>query len=126
MSNGGARYDANTVIAISAPDGTPSTFQASATAVLVDGGVDSVLINNNGKFYSTANVTIDSVVANTATAEVVIDGTDQVGSINITNAGSGYRTTPAVTIGGPAATSVPYTQIEFDDDWGIITIFEDE
>lgn len=126
MSNGGARYDANTVIAISAPDGTPSTFQASATAVLVNGGVDSVVINNNGKFYSTANVTIDSVVANTATAEVVIDGTDQVGSINITNAGSGYRTTPAVTIGGPAATSVPYTQIEFDDDWGIITIFEDE
>ena len=126
MSNGGARYDANTVITISAPDGTPSTFQASATAVLVNGGVDSVVINNNGKFYSTANVTIDSVVANTATAEVVIDGTDQVGSINITNAGSGYRTTPAVTIGGPAATSVPYTQIEFDDDWGIITIFEDE
>jgi len=126
LTNGGANYDANTVITISDPDGTPSTFQASATAVLVDGGVDSVLINNNGKFYSTANATIDSVVSSQATAEVTIDGTDQVGSINITNAGSGYRTTPAVTIGGPAATSVPYTQIEFDDDWGIITILEDE
>jgi hypothetical protein len=126
LTNGGANYDANTVITISDPDGTPSTFQASATAVLVDGGVDSVLINNNGKFYSTANATIDSVVSSQATAEVTIDGTDQVSSINITNAGSGYRTTPAVTIGGPAATSVPYTQIEFDDDWGIITILEDE
>ena len=126
ITNPGSNYDANTVFTISAPDDVPASFQASVTAVLVDGGVDSVLINNNGKFYSSANVTIDSVVSSQATAEVVIDGTDQVGSINITNAGSGYRTTPAVTIGGPAATSVPYTQIEFDDDWGIITIFEDE
>ena len=126
ITNPGLGYDANTVFTITAPNSTPANFQASATPVLTDGTVSSITINNNGKFYSTANASISSVVANTATAEVVIDGTGQANTVNVTNAGSGYRTTPVVTIGGPAATSVPYTQIEFDDDWGIITIFEDE
>jgi hypothetical protein len=31
-----------------------------------------------------------------------------------------------VTIAAPAsANTVPYQQVEFDDDWGIITIIED-
>ena len=126
ITNNGLNYDANTVFTISAPDGVAADYQATATPVLVDGSVNSITINNNGKFYTSANVSIDSVVTSTATANIVIDGTGQATSINVTNPGSGYRTAPAVTIGGPAATSVPYTQIEFDDDWGIITIFEDE
>lgn len=125
ITNGGANYDANTVFTITAPNSTPANFQASVTPVLTDGTVSGITINNSGKFYTSANVSISSVTANTATAEIVIDGTGQASTINVTNAGSGYRTVPAVTIGGPAATSVPYTQIEFDDDWGIITIFED-
>jgi len=125
ITNPGSNYDANTVITITAPDSTPANFQASVTPVLTDGTVSGITINNSGRFYATANVSISSPVANTATAEIVIDGTGQASAINVTNAGSGYRTPPVVTIGGPAATSVPYTQIEFDDDWGIITIFED-
>jgi hypothetical protein len=125
ITNPGSNYDANTVITITAPDSTPANFQASVTPVLTDGTVSGITINNSGRFYATANVSISSAVANTATAEIVIDGTGQASAINVTNAGSGYRTPPVVTIGGPAATSVPYTQIEFDDDWGIITIFED-
>jgi hypothetical protein len=125
MTNSGANYDANTVITISAPNSTPAAFQAVATPVLIDGAVSSITINNAGRFYTSANVAISSVTANTATAEIIIGTSGQATSINVTNTGSGYRTPPVITIAGPAATSVPYQQIEFDDDWGIITIFED-
>ena len=125
MNNSGANYDANTVITISAPNSTPASFQAVATPVLTDGAVSSITINNAGRFYTSANVAISSVTANTATAEIVIGTSGQATSINVTNTGSGYRTPPVITIAGPAATSVPYQQIEFDEDWGIITIFED-
>lgn len=126
VTNAGSNY-ANTVptIIISDPDGVAADYQAVAIANLDDGAVTSITINNSGKFYITANTTIDSVVANTATASITIDGTGQANNVVITNPGSGYRSAPTVTIGNPAAISVPYTQIEFDDDWGIITIFED-
>ena len=49
-----------------------------------------------------------------------------ISAINITNPGAGYSTAPTVTIAAPAsANTVPYQQVEFDDDWGIITIIED-
>lgn len=126
VTNAGANY-ANTipVITISAPDGLAADYQAVATAVLTDGAVTQVTINNSGKFYNTANVSIDSVVSENATATIEISQTGQAALITVTNPGLGYRTPPVVTIEEPAATSVEYTQIEFDDDWGIITIFED-
>jgi hypothetical protein len=126
MTNGGANY-ANTTpeITFSAPTGVAADYQATATAVLTDGSVSSISINNNGKFYISASATIDTVVANTATATISIGVDGQATGITVTNAGSGYRSPPLVTVGDPAAISVAYQQIEFDDDWGIITIFED-
>jgi hypothetical protein len=126
ITNGGANYDANTVITISAPDGVAADFQADFTPVMADGQVVSVTINNAGTFYDTISVSPSNIVTSTATAEVVIDPTSgQATSINVTSSGSGYSTPPLITIGDPAAQSVPYTQIEFDDDWGIITLIED-
>jgi len=126
ITNAGSNYTGTTpLITISAPDGEASDYQALATAILTDGSVTSITINNNGKFYISANVAIDSVVANTATATISIDETGQATGFIVTNPGSGYRSAPTVTVGNPAATSVAYQQIEFDDDWGIITIFED-
>tara|TARA_B110000090_G_scaffold92896_1_gene105032 strand:+ start:2943 stop:5042 length:2100 start_codon:yes stop_codon:yes gene_type:complete len=126
--NAGANY-ANTTptITISAPDGSFSDaqYQATATAVLTDGAVTSVTINNSGKFYAFSNVTIGGLTSEQATATVNIGATGQATGLTVTNAGAGYRAIPVVTIAGPSATSVPYTQIEFDDDWGIITLIED-
>lgn len=122
----GANYaNSNPVITISAPDGNPSTYQASATAVITDGTLTSVTINNSGKFYSSPSVSIDAPISTQATANVEIGPTGQVENINIINPGSGYRNPPIVTIADPAAISLPYQDIEFDDDWGIIKVIEE-
>lgn len=126
VTNPGANY-ANTapIITISDPNDVASNYQASATAVLTDGAVTAITINNNGKFYNTPNVSIEAVVGNSATATAQISELGEISGITVTNAGLGYRTLPAITVESPAATSVAYTQIEFDDDWGIITLIED-
>ena len=122
----GANYNANTIITITDPNGTPADFQASATAVLTDGTVTAVNITNPGKFYLTANTTIDPAAAITATANATVSPSGDISAINITNPGAGYSTAPTVTIAAPAsANTIPYQQVEFDDDWGIITIIED-
>lgn len=126
VTNNGSNY-ANTtpVITISAPDGNPSQYQAVATAVLTNGAVNAITINNSGKFYNSITATIDAPTSIQATANVSISALGEVSSINLTNPGAGYRSVPTVTIDGPAATSVPYTDIEFDDNWGIITVIEE-
>ena len=123
---GGANY-ANTTptITFTTPNGTTADFRATATATLTDGVVTALNITDGGKFYTSANVSIDPAAAVTATGTAVVDSHGDISSITITNPGAGYSTVPSVTIGAPSTTSVPYQQIEFDDDWGIITIFED-
>jgi hypothetical protein len=125
VTNPGKNYTSTPDVTISDPDGSSVDYQATASAALTDGAVSLITINNPGKFYSSANAAIDSVTSSTATASIEIDGTGQAATITITSPGSGYRTAPTVTIGNPAATSIPYQQIEFDDDWGIITVIED-
>ena len=125
VTNPGKNYTSEPTITISDPDGSPADYQATASAVLTNGAVSLITINNSGKFYTSANAAIDSVTSSTATASISIDGTGQAATITVTNPGSGYRTVPTITVGNPAATSIPYQQIEFDDDWGIITVIED-
>ena len=125
VTNPGKNYTSEPTITISDPDGSPADYQATASAVLTNGAVSLITINNSGKFYTSANAIIDSVTSITATASISIDNTGQAATITIGNPGSGYRTVPTITIGNPAATSIPYQQIEFDDDWGIITVIED-
>lgn len=124
--DGGANY-ANTVptITFTPPNGSASNFQATGTAVLADGGVFQITVNNGGAFYSSANVSIDAAAAVTAIANATVDSHGDISAITITNPGAGYASAPTVTIGAPDTTSIPYQQIEFDDDWGVITIFED-
>lgn len=126
LIDGGANY-ANTtpIITFTAPDDTPASFRATATPTLTDGVVTGINITSSGKFYETANVTIDVAAAITATADATIDSHGDVSAITITNPGAGYSSAPVVTVSDPASASVPYTDIEFDDNWGIITIFED-
>lgn len=126
IANGGANY-ANTtpIITITDPNSTPSVFQATATAVLTDGVVTSINVTNNGDFYNTANVSVDPAAAVTATATASVSASGDVSAIVIDNPGAGYTSTPTVTIADISLASVPYQQIEFDDDWGIITTIED-
>ena len=126
VTDGGANYDGTTpVITFTDPDDAPASFRATAVATLTDGVVTSINITNAGKFYETANVTIDTAAAITAVATASIDSHGDVSAITITNPGAGYASVPTVTISDPSSTSVPYQDIEFDDNWGIITIFED-
>lgn len=124
--DGGANY-ANTTptITFSLPDGTPSNHQATATATLTDGVVTSINITNGGKFYSSANVSIDAAAAITAAATATVDQHGDIAAITITNPGAGYDSIPTVSIEDPASSSVPYQDIEFDDNWGVITVIED-
>ena len=126
ITDAGANY-ANTTptITMTDPDSTASAFQATATAVLTDGVVTSINVTNPGDFYDTANVSIDSAAAITATATASVSASGDVSAITITNPGAGYTDTPTVTIADISLASVPYQQIEFDDDWGIITTIED-
>lgn len=126
ITNVGSNY-ANTTptVTISAPNAVPADFAASVTAVLTNGSVTDITINDGGKFYQTANVEIDAPTATTATANVQIDSHGDVSGLTIINPGAGYTSSPAITIDPPQYGSIPYQDIEFDDDWGIITIIED-
>ena len=120
--NGGLGYTGDTpTITFDAPDDVASSFTASATANLINGVIDSVTINNSGKFYATdAIISVSAPTATTATATAVIASNGDVSSITVTDAGLGYRSVPTVIISPPTFGSIPYNQIEFDDDWGII------
>ena len=122
VTDGGIGYTNDTpTITFDAPDDVASSFTASATANLIDGAIDSVTINNSGKFYATdAVVSVSAPTATTATATAVIASNGDVSAITVTDSGLGYRTVPTVTISPPTFDSIPYQQIEFDDDWGII------
>lgn len=124
--DGGANYGNTTpVITFTDPNDVASSFRATATATLTNGVVTAINITDSGKFYETANVTIDAAAAITAQATATVDSHGDVSAITITNPGAGYASVPTVTISDPTSASVPYDEIEFDDNWGIITIFED-
>jgi len=92
----------------------------------VAGAVANVNVTDAGEFYNSANVTIKAPVSNTATANASITQNGDIESITIINQGTGYRAAPLVTIAAPADSSIPYTQIEFDDNWGVITTIVEE
>ena len=88
--NGGLGYTGDTpTITFDAPDDVASSFTASATANLINGVIDSVTINNSGKFYATdAIISVSAPTATTATATAVIASNGDVSSITVTDAGS--------------------------------------
>jgi hypothetical protein len=126
VTNPGENYTSAPNVTLTAPNAARSDFQATATAVVVDGAVANVNITDAGEFYDSPTVTIDAPISNTATANSQITVNGDVASIKITNQGKGYRDAPLVTVAAPAGDSIPYTQIEFDDNWGVITTIVEE
>ena len=109
------------IITIAEPDSTPSAFTASISPVLTNGIISAITINNAGRFYANSPaINVSSPTSTQATAIANVGNNGDVQSITITNAGLGYRTAPNVTISTPDFGSIPYGDIEFDDNWGII------
>ncbi len=71
---------------------------ATAYAKVINGKIDSIIMNTIGSNYLTASVTITSSSGSGATAVPVIQNGSIV-SINVTNGGSGYRL-PSVIVTG--------------------------
>ena len=128
IDNPGENYTSAPTVAITGPNADRSDFQATATSTLnANGAVSSFTVTAGGNFYDSANVSISAPVSNTATANVTVDSHGDITAITINNGGLGYRSAPAVTIAQPLSDSIDYQQIEFDDNWGIITtIIEEE
>lgn len=126
VTDAGANYTSAPTVTITGPNASRAGFQATATAVVVNGAVANVNITDAGNFYDSPTVTIDAPISNTATANSQITVNGDVASIKITNPGKGYRDAPLITVAAPAGDSIPYTQIEFDDNWGVITTIVEE
>lgn len=126
ITNPGKNYTSAPTISITGPNGQASDYQATATASVASGAVAGIAVTNPGKFYTSASVQIDAPVSNTATANVQVDSHGDVTGITVINAGKGYRDAPLVTIDAATGISIPYTQIEFDDNWGVITTIVEE
>ena len=126
ITDAGDNYTSVPTVTITGPNAQRSDFQATATAAVTDGAVSAITITDAGEFYNSANVTIGAPTSNTATANATVDSHGDITGITVINQGLGYRTAPLVTIAAPADSSIPYTQIEFDDNWGVITTIVEE
>lgn len=99
--------------------------QATAIASITDGEVTDITIVNDGVGYSEATVTITGGGGANATATAVIDTSDSVSQIIITNGGSGYTSTPTVTISAPDLVSLDADQIAANSNFGFAVTIDD-
>lgn len=114
--------------------GDPADFlseqidQATATAEITDGVVTDTTMTSFGLGYfdegsTTVTISDPPEGGTTATAIPRIIN-DRVTSIIITNGGSGYVEAPTVTISAPDNVSVPYTEVNKEDNWDYIVIVD--
>jgi hypothetical protein len=97
-----------------------NTTAASGVAVITDGGVAQIQLTESGVGYSGAVIEITGGGGSGATAVAVFeDGIDSISSIEITNPGSGYTSTPTVDITVPDLISVGKNEIASEDNYGI-------
>lgn len=103
-----------------------NVVQATAVASIDDGSITDITMINTGLGYSEATVTI--VGGNDdATAIAVIDtNTDTIDRIEITNNGTGYFSTPTITISAPDLISVPVANISSESAYGEIDVIQNQ
>jgi filamentous hemagglutinin family protein len=128
VANGGRGYPANATniaVTIAAPAGN-QTATINAPTFTSGAGVTALTANATGRGY-TPNTTIPVVVDNTGTggtgltAFANIGSTGSVGSIVITNMGTGYTSAPVVTFAAPAVAVVQATGVATTNSFGQIT-----
>jgi hypothetical protein len=93
--------------------------QATAVAVIADGEVTNIIVTEPGYGYSAATVTITGGGGANSVATATIGSTDDVEEIIVTNGGSGYTSTPTVTISIPDLQSLDKNEIASEDNFGI-------
>ena len=99
--------------------------QATAVATISDGKVTEISITNDGAGYSAATVTITGGGGAGATATAEIDNADSVSLIKITDGGSGYTSTPTVTISAPDLESLAVSEIAANSNFGYVITIDD-
>lgn len=99
--------------------------QATAVASITDGEVTAISLTNDGVGYSAATVAITGGGGANATATAVIDTSDSVSEILVTNGGTGYTSTPTVTISAPDLVSLDADQIAANSDFGLAITIDD-
>jgi hypothetical protein len=76
--------------------------QATATAVISEGGVSAINLTNGGSNYISGKVIViignPGLSGTTATANAVVSADGKIASINLTSNGSNYTSAPTVTI----------------------------
>lgn len=100
ISNGGFNYSVGDVL-------------------LIDGGDENAYV----RVLATETANNDNQATATATIESDLG---PITAITITDGGLGYTSVPTVTVEAPPNSSVPYQEIEFEDDWGVIKLVVDE
>ena len=113
-------------------NGNPTTYnstnviQATAIAYITDDYVSEILVTDSGIGYADGTtVTIappDS--GTTATATAIVEN-DSVTGFIITDPGSGYLSAPTVTISSPDLVSVATTEIQENENFGIVNVIGD-
>jgi len=92
--------------------------QATAVATIANGEVTAISLTNDGVGYSTATVTISGGGGTNATATAIIDSSDSISEIIVTNGGYGYTSTPIVGISAPDLESLPAADIAANSNYG--------
>lgn len=99
--------------------------QATAIATITDGAVTAITVVEDGVGYSEATVTISGGGGSDATATAIVDSADSISYIKVTNGGSGYSSTPTVTISAPDLESLAASEINANSNYGIATTIGD-
>jgi FtsP/CotA-like multicopper oxidase with cupredoxin domain len=114
---GGAGYTTAPIVTLGAPT-VAGNVQATALATVSGGSVNAITVDEPGSGYTVANpllpvattctvapptgCTINTTTCVAATCSVMIPATNMVGSIKITNAGSGYTRQPQILLLPPS------------------------
>lgn len=96
-----------------------NTEQATAIATIADGEVTAITVVDDGVGYKNPTVTISGGGGANATATAIVDVADSIASITVTDGGSGYTSTPTVTISAPDLESVDADEIAANSNYGI-------
>lgn len=111
LTNGGSGYASTPNVTIAAPGG--SGTQAQATAVLTGDVVTGITITTAGSGYTVAPTVIIAPPTGaggvTATATTALSATGTIKSVELTNPGEKYLTTPTLTITGGGGTGAVIT-----------------
>jgi hypothetical protein len=126
VRGGGSGYLSAPTVTIAAPT---SGTTATATATITAGVVTAITVTNAGSGYTVANPPAVTIAApkvpstppvtnvqfagqaTTAASSAALGSGDQVLSIKVTNAGSGYTSTPGVTFSGGGGSGAAGTAV---------------